>query len=225
MRNGNAFIDPLIDNNPITVQILGICSAIAITRSMWPALIMALSVTAVLVFSNAAISSLRHQMPRSIRLILEMTIIASFVIVADEVLKTYVPDVSKTLSVFVGLIITNCIVLGRVESFALHNNVRLSMLDGLGNGIGYGLLLLSVAAVREFLGAGTLFDHPIVATSGESVSFVVNEFMALPASAFFIIAFIIWGIRSIKVEQIEKPQFSSNEPSYESKAYTRKVYR
>jgi len=184
---------------------------VAVTRSMWPAFIMAISVTAVLVFSNTAISMLRGIMPRSVRLVLEVTLIASAVIVADEALKAYAPETSKTLSVFVGLIITNCIVLGRAESYALNNNVRLSFLDGLGNGIGYGLLLLSVAAVRELFGSGTLMDQPIFAQATESAVFVANDFMALPASAFFIIGFIIWALRSWKPQQVEAREFDAGD--------------
>jgi Na+-transporting NADH:ubiquinone oxidoreductase subunit D len=150
-------------------------------------------------------------MPRSVRLVLEMTLIASAVIVADEALKAYAPETSKTLSVFVGLIITNCIVLGRAESFALHNGVRLSFLDGLGNGIGYGLLLLAVAAVRELLGSGTLMDQQIFEQAAERTIFVANEFMALPASAFFIIGFIIWAIRSWKPHQAEALEFDNGD--------------
>jgi Na+-transporting NADH:ubiquinone oxidoreductase subunit D len=211
MRYRHVLIDPIIDNNPVTLQILGICSAVAVTRSMWPAFVMAISVTAVLMFSNTAISMLRGIMPRSVRLVLEVTLIASAVIVADEALKAYAPETSKTLSVFVGLIITNCIVLGRAESYALNNNVRLSFLDGLGNGIGYGLLLLSVAAVREFFGSGTLMDQPIFAQATESAVFVANEFMALPASAFFIIGFIIWALRSWKPQQVEVREFDTGD--------------
>lgn len=213
MQGKLTLTDPLLDNNPIIVQILGICSAVAVTRSVWPALVMAIAVTVVVVFSNMAVSALRNVIPRSVRLVLEVTIIASAVIVADEVLKTYVPDIAKTLSVFVGLIITNCIVLGRVESFALFNDVRSSVLDGLGNGLGYGALLLIVASVREVLGSGTFMDEPVftASTAGQEGWFSANEFMALPASAFFIIAFIIWGVRSLRVSQVERSQFQSNE--------------
>jgi len=211
MRYRQVLTDPIIDNNPVTLQILGICSAVAVTRSMWPAFVMAISVTAVLMFSNTAVSALRGIMPRSVRLVLEVTLIASAVIVADEALQAYAPETSKTLSVFVGLIITNCIVLGRAESFALNNGVRASFLDGLGNGIGYGLLLLSVAAVRELFGSGTLMDQPVFAQTADSAIFVANEFMALPASAFFIIGLIIWALRSWKPDQVEAREFDAED--------------
>ena len=211
MRYRHVLTDPIVDNNPVTVQILGICSALAVTRSMWPALVMAIAVTAVLVFSNSAVSLLRNIIPRNVRLILEMTLIASAVIVTDEALKAYVPDISAVLSVFVGLIITNCVVLGRVESYALNNDVRSSFLDGLGNGIGYGALLLLVAAVRELLGTGTLLGQPILSVVEEGGVFVANQFMTLPASAFFIIAMVIWALRSWRPKQIEPPEYGEGE--------------
>lgn len=207
MRYRQTVLDPIVDNNPITVQILGICSALAVTRTMWPALIMGVAVTAVLVFSGVVVSLMRNAMPRNVRLILEMTLIASAVIVTDEALKAYMPEISATLSVFVGLIITNCLVLGRAETFALNNNVGASLLDGLGNGIGYGLLLLLVAGVRELLGAGSLLDTQVLASVEEGGSFVANELMNLPASGFFIIGFFIWGLRSWRRQQIEPDEF------------------
>jgi Na+-transporting NADH:ubiquinone oxidoreductase subunit D len=170
---------------------------------MWPALIMAVAVTAVLVFSGGIVSLLRHVMPRNVRLILEMTLIASAVIVTDEALKAYTPEVSATLSVFVGLIITNCLVLGRAEAFALNNSVGASLLDGIGNGIGYGLLLLMVAAPRELLGAGSLLDKQLLVNVAQGGSFVGNKLMSLPASWFFIIGLFIWGLRSLRRQQIE----------------------
>lgn len=207
MRSRDVFTDPLINNNPVTLQVLGICSALAVTRSLLPALIMGIAVTAVLLFSNSIVSALRGAMPRSIRLILEVTIIASAVIVADEALKAYLPDVSRTLSVFVGLIITNCIVLGRAEAFAMNHTVRESALDGLGNGIGYTLLLLIVATVRELLGAGSLYGYQLLELVEEGGWFTPNAMMALPASAFFIIALVIWAVRSWRNEQCEAPLY------------------
>jgi Na+-transporting NADH:ubiquinone oxidoreductase subunit D len=208
MRYRPVLTDPIVDNNPIAVQILGVCSALAVTRTMWPALVMAIAVTVVLVFSNGMVSLLRNVIPRNVRLILEVTLIASAVIVTDEALKAYTPEISATLSVFVGLIITNCIVLGRAETFAISNNVVASVLDGLGNGIGYGALLMAVAMVRELLGSGSLLDRPILAPTDEGGAFVANQFMALPASAFFIVGLVIWALRSWRAKQIEVPQYS-----------------
>ena len=207
MRYQTIFTDPIVDNNPVTVQILGVCSALAVTRSVWPALVMAVAVTAVLVFSNGIVSGLRHLIPRSVRLILEMTLIASAVIVVDEALRAYAPGISATLSVFVGLIITNCIVLGRAESFARHSSIGASIADGLGNGIGYGALLLLVAAVRELLGAGSLLDREILRTVENGGWFTANQFMHLPASAFFVIALLIWAIRAWRPKQVEAPEY------------------
>ena len=206
MLHRQTFTEPIIDNNPVTVQILGVCSALAVTRTMWPALVMAVAVTAVLMFSNGTVSLLRNVIPRNVRLILEVTLIASAVIVTDEALKAYTPEISATLSVFVGLIITNCIVLGRAETFALNNNVTASLLDGLGNGIGYGALLIAVAAVRELLGSGSLLGRPLLAS--EEGEFLANEFMALPASAFFIVGLAIWALRSWRTKQVELLEYS-----------------
>ena len=155
MDKGRTLVDPIVDNNPITLQILGICSALAVTRTLLPALIMSAAVISVLAFSNVAVSLLRRQMPHAVRIIIEVTIIASGVIVVDEFLRAYLPDVSRVLSVFVGLIITNCIILGRAEGFAMQNGPWLSFVDGLGNGLGYSLILIVVATFREILGAGT----------------------------------------------------------------------
>lgn len=182
---------PLLDDNPITVQVLGLCSALAVSRSLRPALIMAMSVIAVLIFSNVAVSLMRGIIPRSIRLILEVTLIASAVIVVDQVLQAFAPDVSKVLSVFVGLIITNCIVLGRVESFALHNPVGDSLADAIGNGLGFSAVLLTVAAIRELLGNGTLMGAAILPDA-----FPKNEMMLYAPSAFLLIGLIIWASRA-----------------------------
>ena len=206
--------DPLIDENPVTVQILGLCSALAVSRSLEPALIMAASVIVVLVFANVAVSLLRHIMPRSIRLILEVTLIASAVIVVDEVLKTYAPQISEVLSVFVGLIITNCIILGRTEAFAMHHGPLPSLMDALGNGFGYALILLGVAAVRELLGAGTLLDHQVFALAEQGGWYSPNEMMLYAPSAFFIIGFLIWGIRSWRTQLVEGPDYQEDRPVY-----------
>lgn len=200
-------LDPLIDNNPVTVQILGVCSALAVSSSLMPALIMSVAVIFVLAFSNVAVSLLRRHMPQSIRLILEMTLIASAVIVVDEILKAFAPEVSRMLSVFVGLIITNCIILSRVESFAMHNTVGASFMDGVGNGLGYSVILILVAASRELLSRGSLLDFELLPLIGNGGWYEGNELMLLAPSAFFIIGLIIWGIRSCWQEQIEEDEF------------------
>lgn len=200
-------IDPLVDNNPITLQMLGICSALAVTTSLMPTLLMCLALTSVCAFSNATVSSIRHYIPNNIRLIVQMTIIASLVIVVDQLMRAFAYETSKQLSVFVGLIITNCIVLGRAESFAMHNGVRLSFLDGLGNGLGYSLILIIVAVSRELLGAGSLLGIPILPLVKDAGWYEPNGLMLLPPSAFFIIGLMIWGIRSWKTAQVEQPEF------------------
>ena len=194
-------LDPLIDSNPITVQVLGLCSALAVTSSLLPALIMSAAVIAVLVFSNMAVSALRKLMPSSIRLVIEVTLIASAVIVVDEVLKAFAPDVSRVLSVFVGLIITNCIVLARAESFAIHNGVWASFLDALGNGFGYSWVLIVVASIRELLGSGSLLAYPVLPLATDGGWFEPNELMLLTPSAFFIIGLLVWLIRSRAVKR------------------------
>jgi len=187
---------PLIENNPISIQILGLCSALAITQAVRPALIMATAVIVILAFSNLIISLIRHFLPSSIRLILKMTVIASAVIVVDEIIKTFAPDMSQLLSVFIALIVTNCIILGRVESFASSHSPGLSFLDGLGNGIGYALLIILVAFIRELVGKGTVLDFPVFESIEQGGDYIQNEFMALPASAFFILALLTWGIKA-----------------------------
>lgn len=193
-------INPILRNNPITVQILGLCSVLAVTQSLLPALIMAAAVTGVLAFSNLMISLLRHAMPASIRLILEMSIIASSVIVADEIIKTFAPEISQVLSVFVGLIVTNCIVLGRSESFALNNSPGLSLLDGIGNGIGYSLILILIAGFREIVGHGTLLNEVFLVKISEGGWYLENKFMASPASAFFLLGLVVWLIQSYQTK-------------------------
>ncbi|RLA56716.1 MAG: NADH:ubiquinone reductase (Na(+)-transporting) subunit D [Gammaproteobacteria bacterium] len=199
--------EPLIDQNPITLHVLGVCSALAITNSVLTALIMGVSLTAVVAFSNVCISLIRKHIPNSIRIIIEMTIIATAVIVVDQLLKAFLPEVAKTLAVFVGLIVTNCIVLGRAEAFAVKNGVWLSFLDGIGNGLGYSLVLLIVATIRELLGAGTWLGIPILPLAQDGGWYVPNQMMLLPPSAFFIIGFLIWAIRSRKPEQVEDLDF------------------
>jgi Na+-transporting NADH:ubiquinone oxidoreductase subunit D len=202
-----AILDPLINENPITFQILGLCSALAVTTSMLPALLMSLAVTGVLAFGSAVISAIRHYIPDNVRIVVQMTIIASLVIVVDQILKAYAFETSKQLSVFVGLIVTNCIVLGRIESFAMKNAVLPSFLDGLGNGLGYSLALMSIAAIRELLGAGSLFGTTILPTINDGGWYYPNGLMILPPGVFFIIGLLIWAIRSWRVEQVEQPEF------------------
>ncbi len=203
----HALITPVVDNNPITLQILGICSALAVTTSLLPALLMCLALTTVAALANAAVSAIRNQLPANIRIIVQMTIIASLVIVVDQLLRAFAYETSRQLSVFVGLIITNCIILGRAESFAMSNRVGLSFLDGLGNGIGYSLILIIVASSRELLGAGTLLGVTILPTVANGGWYNPNGMMLLPPSAFFVIGLIIWVVRSWKVEQVEKSEF------------------
>jgi Na+-transporting NADH:ubiquinone oxidoreductase subunit D len=199
--------EPIINQNPITLQVLGICSALAITNTLETALIMSLSLTVVLTFSNVIISMIRKHIPNSVRIIIYMTIIATAVIVVDQVLKAFAPDAAKTLSVFVGLIVTNCIVLGRAEAFAIKNGPWDSFLDGIGNGLGYSLILIIVATIRELLGAGSLLGYEILPLVQNDGWYVPNQMMLLPPSAFFIIGFLIWAIRKRKPNQVEKPDF------------------
>lgn len=200
-------VDPLIDNNPITLQVLGICSALAVTTNMMAALIMSIALTLVCAFSSASISAIRKHIPTNIRIIVQMTIIASLVIVVDQLLKAFAFEASKQLSVFVGLIITNCIVLGRAEAYAMKNPPMLSFLDGIGNGLGYSLILMTVAFFRELLGAGKLFGHQIIPVANEGGWYIPNGLMLLPPSAFFVIGLIIWAVRSWKKEQVEAPDY------------------
>ena len=207
MKTRDVLLDPMVNQNPITLQILGICSALAITNSLLSAIIMGMSVTVVLAFSNMSISMIRHHLPGSVRIIVQITIIASAVIVVDELLKAYLPETARTLSVFVGLIVTNCIVLGRAEAFAIQNPVGKSILDGIGNGLGYGLVLVIVATIRELFGAGSLMGFSILPLAADGGWYIPNQMLLLPPSAFFIIGFMIWIIRSWKTEQVEQPDF------------------
>jgi len=200
-------MDPLIENNPVTLQILGICSALAVTTSLLTALVMSAALTSVLVVSNGAISLIRNHIPSAIRLIVQITIIASLVIVADEILKAYAFETSKRLSVFVGLIITNCIVLARAESFAMRNPPVPSLLDGLGNGLGYSLILIALGSVRELLGAGTLLAVAVLPTIRQGGWFEPLALMLNPASAFFMLGFLVWIIRTVRRHQVEEPEF------------------
>ena len=200
-------ITPIFDDNPIALQILGICSALAVTTGLETTLVMCLALTAVTALSNVFVSLVRNHVPSSIRIIVQMIIIASLVIVVDQILKAVAYDVSKQLSVFVGLIITNCIVMGRAEAFAMKNPPWPSFLDGVGNGLGYSVVLLFVAFFREILGAGKLFGVELLALSTEGGWYIPNGMMLLPPSAFFIIGFFIWILRANKKEQIEAEEF------------------
>lgn len=198
---------PLVDNNPITLQVLGICSALAVTSQMSTSLIMAVALTSVTACSSAAISSIRNHIPASIRIIVQMTIIASLVIVVDQILKAFAYEISKQLSVFVGLIITNCIVMGRAEAYAMKNPPMESFIDGIGNGLGYSLILVIVAFFRELFGSGKLLGIEIFPLVKDGGWYDPNGLMLLPPSAFFIIGMIIWVFRAWKPVQNEQPDF------------------
>jgi len=195
---------PIVDNNPIALQVLGICSALAVTSSMANALVMTLAVVFVTAFSNLFISIIRNMIPSSVRIIVQMAIIASLVIVVDQVLKAFSYQLSKELAVFVGLIITNCIVMGRAEAFAMKEKPVVSFMDGIGNGLGYGFILMTVAFFRELLGFGTLFGIEILPLIQNGGWYQANGLLVLPFSSFFVIGFIIWAIRQWKPEQVEK---------------------
>ena len=196
-------LDPLFNENPIALQVLGVCSALAVTTKMETAVVMSIAVTVVLMFSNAAISALRNRIPPSIRIIVQLTIIASLVIIVDEVLKAYLFEISKQMSVFVGLIITNCIVMGRAEAYAMQNNVKDSILDGIGNGLGYSLILLVVGAFREVFGSGSFFGLQLLKPATEGGWYQTNGLMVLAPSAFILIGIFIWVLRTFKTDQVE----------------------
>ena len=199
--------EPVVDRNPITLQVLGVCSALAVTTQMIPSLIMGLAVIFVIGSSGAAISAIRNHMPGNIRIIIQMTIIASLVILVDQFLKAFAYDISRQLSVFVGLIITNCIVMGRAEAFASNNPVGPSIVDGIGHGMGYGAILLVVAFFRELFGSGKLFGIELLPLVTEGGWYVPNGLMLLAPSAFFIIGLMIWAIRAWKPAQVEKTEY------------------
>ena len=198
-----ALLDPLFDNNPIGLQVLGICSALAVTTKLETALVMSLALTAVVALSNMSVSIIRNKIPSHIRIVVMLTIIASLVIITDQVLKAFVYDVSKQLSVFVGLIITNCIVMGRAEAYAMQNNPWHSFLDGIGNGLGYSLCLIIVAFLRELFGSGKLMGLEVLPLATEGGWYTPNGLMMLAPSAFVIIGLLIWALRVWKPEQVE----------------------
>ena len=212
-------LNPIFNNNPIGLQILGICSALAVTSNLQTALVMSAALTLVTGFSNLFISLIRSQIPSSIRMIVQMVIIASLVIVVDQVLKAYAFSLSKQLSVFVGLIITNCIVMGRAEAFAMQNPPVVSFFDGIGNGLGYSAMLIALGIIRELFGAGKLMGYEIFSVVNDGGWYQPNGMLLLPPSAFFLIGLFIWAIRSWKKDQIEQPSFKmapqvSNKEAY-----------
>lgn len=207
MKIKDTLIEPVINNNPIALQILGLCSALAVTSSLKVTVVMCIALTVVVACSNVAVSLIRNYIPNSIRIIVQMTVIASLVIVVDQVLKAVAYDISKQLSVFVGLIITNCIVMGRAEAFAMKNGPKASFFDGIGNGLGYSVILLALAFIRELFGAGKLFGIELLETVNNGGWYVPNGMLLLPPSAFFLIGLIIWGIRTWKPEQVEQDEF------------------
>lgn len=200
----DVLIDPIVDNNPIALQVLGICSALAVTTKMDTALVMSAAVIGVLMLSNFFISSLRDQIPTNIRIIVQLTIIASLVIVVDQILKAYLFEISQQLSVFVGLIITNCIIMGRAEAYAMQNPPGLSLVDGLGNGLGYGAILMGTALLRELFGSGSVFGTQLLPLAADGGWYTPNGLMLLSPGAFFIIGFFIWALRVWKPEQVEE---------------------
>jgi len=203
-RAKDVLLDPLFNKNPIGLQILGICSALAVTSKLETVIVMCLAVIFVISGSNVSVSLIRRQIPSSIRIIVQITIIATLVIIVDQFLKAYAFGISKQLSVFVGLIITNCIVLGRAEGFAMKNPPGLSFLDGFGNGLGYSIILILVAFCRELFGAGKLLGFSILPNTSEGGWYLPNGLMLLPPSAFFIIGLLIWALRTWKTDQVEE---------------------
>ena len=197
-------LSPIFSNNPIGLQILGICSALAVTSNLKTTLTMCLALTLVTAFSNFFISCIRNHVPSSIRIIVQMAIIASLVIVVDQLLKAFAFEISKQMSVFVGLIITNCIVMGRAEAYAMKNPPGMSFLDGIGNGLGYSVMLIALGVIRELFGSGKLLGYEVFTLVQDGGWYLPNGMMLLPPSAFFLIGLIIWGLRSVKKDQVEK---------------------
>ncbi|BFM11487.1 NADH:ubiquinone reductase (Na(+)-transporting) subunit D [Simiduia litorea] len=207
MKTKDLLFKPVIENNPIALQILGICSALAVTSSLKVTLVMCVALTLVTAFSNFFVAVVRNYIPNSIRIIVQMTIIASLVIVVDQILKAVAYDISKQLSVFVGLIITNCIVMGRAEAFAMKNPPVASFVDGIGNGLGYSALLIILGVIRELFGSGSLLGYKILPLVTDGGWYISNGLLLLPPSAFFLIGLIIWGLRSWKTNQVETEEF------------------
>lgn len=200
----DVILKPVLDNNPIALQVLGVCSALAVTSKLETALVMSLALTLVTACSNMLISLIRHQIPSSIRIIVQMTVIASLVIVVDQLLKAYAFETAKQMSVFVGLIITNCIVMGRAEAYAMKNGPVMSFFDGIGNGLGYSAILITVAVIRELFGSGSILGYSILTPIKDGGWYQTNGLLLLPPSAFFIIGLLIWILRTWKPEQVEE---------------------
>ena len=216
-------LNPIFNDNPIALQILGICSALAVTTNLYPTLLMCLALTSVLCLSNLFVSIIRNHIPTNVRMIVQITLIASLVVLVDEVLKAYDYETSKTIGVFVALIVTNCIVMGRAEAYAMQNGPWLSFLDGLGNGLGYSLILIIVATIRELFGSGTLFGYEILILTQNGGWYLGNNYMVLSSSSFILIGLFIWLLRSWKVEQIEEPEFQVARNNLETKEAGTKV--
>ena len=215
-KTKEVLLNPIFNDNPIALQILGICSALAITGSLYPTLIMCVALTVVVSFSSLLVSLIRKHVPNNIRIIVQMTIIATLVMLVDELLQAFDYETSRTLSVFVGLIITNCIVMGRAEAFAMQNGPWLSFVDGLGNGLGYSVILIFLAVIKELLGAGTLLGFEILPLVQNGGWYVGNNFLLLAPSSFFIIGLLIWALRAWKPDQVEAPQYTIAKNSLDS---------
>ena len=209
-------LNPIFNENPIALQILGICSALAVTSNLYVTLIMCVALTSVICFSNLFVSLIRNHIPTNIRIIVQMTIISSLVILVDEILKAFDYETSKQIGVFVGLIITNCIVMGRAEAYAMQNSAGMSFLDGLGNGLGYSVILIVVAIFRELLGAGSLAGYEILPLVQNGGWYIGNNYFLLPPSSFVIIGLLIWALRAWKTDQVEEPQFKIQSNSLEA---------
>ena len=207
-KTSEVLFSPLFKDNPIALQVLGICSALAVTSKLCPTLIMCVALTATITLSSFFISLIRNFIPNNIRIIVQMTIISSLVIIVDQLLKAYDYETSKTLSVFVGLIITNCIVMGRAEAYAMQNGPGMSALDGFGNGLGYSLILIIVGSIRELIGSGQLLGYQILHMTTDGGWYVPNNFFLLPPASFLIIGLFIWALRAWKTEQVEEADFS-----------------
>ena len=209
-------LNPIFNENPIALQILGICSAVAVTSNLYVTLIMCVALTSVICFSNLFVSLIRNHIPTNIRIIVQMTIISSLVILVDEILKAFDYETSKQIGVFVGLIITNCIVMGRAEAYAMQNSAGMSFLDGLGNGLGYSIILIVVAIFRELIGAGSLAGYEILPLVQNGGWYIGNNYFLLPPSSFVIIGLLIWALRAWKTDQVEEPQFKIQSNSLEA---------
>ena len=203
-KYSEVLFDPIFNHNPVALLVLGVCSALAVTTKLETALVMSLAVIFVSSFANLAVSIIRRHTPSSVRIVVEMTIIASFVIIADQFIKAFAYDISKQLSIFVGLIITNCIILGRTEAFAMQNSPAISFVDGIGNGIGYSVVLIIVAFFRELFGSGKLLGYTVFSLNTDGGWYIANGLFLLSPSAFILIGLIIWGLRTWKPEQVEE---------------------